>query len=88
MWAKRIGKTIKQAIGNTPWESACLAQVLTAQRMLKKRDIPGVFYLGAKKDKEVEEKMAAHAWLQCGESIITDERGHETFTVLSSFEWR
>ena len=85
--AKRIGKVINQAMGNTPWESACLAQALTAQRMLKKRNIPGVFYLGVKKDKGVEEKMEAHAWLQCGESIITGERGHEAFTVLSVFGW-
>ena len=85
--AKRIGDVIKQAMTNTPWESACLAQALTAQRMLQKRNIPGVFYLGVKKDKGVAEKMAAHAWLQCDESIITGERGHEAFTVLSVFGW-
>ena len=85
--AKCIGKAINQAMGNTPWKSACLAQALTAQRMLKKRDISGVFYLGVKKDKNAEEKMAAHAWLQCGESIITGEKGHEAFTILSVFGW-
>ncbi len=86
--AKCIGKVIKQAMCNTPWESACLAQALTAQRMLKKRDIPGVFYLGVLKDKNAKEKMEAHAWSQCGDTIITGERGHEAFTVLSVFAWR
>ena len=85
--ATLIGKVITQAANNTPWNSACLAQVLTAQRMLKKRAIPGVFYLGAKKDKGAKETMAAHAWLQCGETIITGERGHEAFTILSVFGW-
>jgi hypothetical protein len=85
--AKLVGKMITQAANNTPWNSACLAQALTAQRILIKRDIPGVFYLGAKKNKGAKEKMAAHAWSQCGETIITGEKGHEAFTILSLFEW-
>ena len=82
-----IGKAIEQAAVHTPWESACLAQSLTAQKMLQKRAIPGVFYLGVAKDKENKEKMQAHAWSQCGENIITGTRGHESFTVVSVFGW-
>ena len=85
--AKRVGQAIMRASAYTPWESACLAQSLTAQKMLKKRGIPGVFYLGAAKDEESEAKMKAHAWSQCGDSIITGGRGHEEFTVLSVFRW-
>ena len=85
--AKLVGKMITQAANNTPWNSACLAQALTVQKMLKKRDIPGVFYLGAKKYKGTKEKMEAHAWSQCGETIITGKRGHEAFTILSVFGW-
>jgi len=85
--ALSIGKAIEQAAVHTPWESACLAQSLTAQRMLKKRDIPGVFYLGAAKDEEGKEKMKAHSWSQCGDQIITGGGGHEKFTVLSVFGW-
>ena len=85
--ALSIGKAIEQAAVHTPWESACLAQSLTAQKMLKKRGIPGAFYLGVSKDKNAEEKMKAHAWSQCAEVIITGGRGHEDFTVLSVFGW-
>ena len=85
--ALNIGKAIGQAAAHTPWESACLAQSLTAQKMLKKRGIPGVFYLGAAKDEESKEKMKAHAWSQCGDTIITGGGGHEDFTVLSVFGW-
>ena len=85
--ALSIGKAIGQAAAHTPWESACLAQSLAAQRMLKKRGIPGVFYLGAAKDEEGKEKMKAHAWSQCGDQIITGNGGHEKFTVLSVFGW-
>ncbi len=85
--ALSIGKAIGQAAAYTPWESACLAQSLAAHRMLQKRGIPGVFYLGAAKDEEGEEKMKAHAWSQCGDQIITGGGGHEKFTVLSVFGW-
>lgn len=82
-----IGQAISRAAAYTPWESACLAQSLTAQKMLQNRGIPGVFYLGAMKDEESEEKMKAHAWSQCGDQIITGGGGHEAFTVLSVFGW-
>ena len=85
--ALSVGQAITRASAHTPWESACLAQSLTAQKMLQKRGIPGVFYLGAAKDEESEEKMKAHAWSQCGETIITGGGGHEEFTVLSVFGW-
>jgi len=85
--AMQVGQAIMRASAYTPWESACLAQSLTAQKMLQKRGIAGVFYLGAAKDEESNEKMRAHAWSQCGETIITGGEGHETFTVLSVFRW-
>lgn len=83
-----VGQAITRVAAFTPWESACLAQSLTAKKMLQKRGIPGVFYLGVAKDEESKEKMKAHAWSQCGEIIITGAKGHEFFTVLSVFEWK
>jgi len=85
--ATAIGQAINRVSVHTPWESACLVQSLTAQKMLQKRGIPGVFYLGAMKDEKSEAKMKAHAWLQCGETIITGGEGYEEFTVLSVFGW-
>ncbi len=85
--AIQIGQAITRAAAYTPWESACLAQALTAQKMLQKRGIPGVFYLGAAKDEANEAKMKAHAWTQCGDIVITGGKGHEAFTVLSVFGW-
>ncbi len=81
------GKIISQAANNTPWQSSCLVQSFTAQRMLEKRNIPGVFYLGVRKDETAEEKMSAHAWSRCGDMIITGDKGREDFTVISTFRW-
>ena len=50
--ALKVGQAITRAAAYTPWESACLVQSLTAQKMLQKRGIAGVFYLGAMKDNE------------------------------------
>jgi hypothetical protein len=85
--AQLIGESITKAAAYTPWESACLAQAFTAQKMLQKRGIPGVFYLGAKKDQINRGNVSAHAWTQCGELVITGENGHKAFTVLSVFGW-
>ena len=86
--ATAVGKAISRAASGTPWESACLVQSLSAQKMLQRRGIPGVFYLGVAKDEGSREKMKAHAWSQCGNIIITGDAGHEVYTVLSVFEWR
>jgi len=76
--AQKVGQAIMRASAYTPWESTCLAQSLTAQKMLQKRGIPGVFYHGAAKDEESEEKMKAHAWSQCGDTIITGVTSEES----------
>jgi hypothetical protein len=85
--ARSVAMGIRKAVRRTPWESACLVQSLTAQRMLQKRNIPGIFYLGVGKDETGKETMKAHAWSRCGEEIITGKNGHEKYTVLSVFAW-
>ena len=86
--AKAIGKAVRTAANNTPWESACLTQVLVAQRMLQKRGIGGVIYIGATMDSSNEEMLRAHAWLKSGGEFITGEEGRGDYTVLTSFGWQ
>ena len=87
--AHQIGWAVRKAAQFTPWQSACLVQVLAAQRMLQKRGIAGVFYLGADNSGVEDEAptFLAHAWLKCGDEFITGEQGHERFTVVSAFSW-
>jgi len=82
-----VGKAIVRAANHTPWESACLLQSLTAQKMLEKQGIAGVLYLGIKKDENDKEKMNAHSWTQCAEIIITGKNEYDTFTVVSAYGW-
>lgn len=83
---KMVERSIRRASSYTPWNSNCLAQSLTAYKMLKKRSVSGVFYLGTMIDKE-DGQMKAHAWTQCGDKIITGKPGHEQYTILSVFGW-
>ena len=85
--AERIGRAILRAAAHTPWESACLAQVLTARQMLQRRGIPGAFWLGAAKGGEGDPEMEAHAWTRCGDLFVTGRAGHERYTPLSAFGW-
>ncbi len=85
--ALSIGKMICLAANNTPWSSGCLAQSLTAHRMLKKRGIPGAIHIGVNKTGNRQVDFQAHAWSQCDEEIITGHTDHNSFSVISSYTW-
>jgi hypothetical protein len=80
-----IGQAVRSAAGNTPWESVCLPQAVTGKWMLKRRHIAGTLYLGVAKTEANEQQLAAHAWLRCGDSILTGGPGHKQFTIVSMF---
>ena len=82
-----ISNAIYRAANNTPWESTCLVQALSAHRMLLKRGIPGVFYLGVMKEKTANKKIKAHAWTEVGERIITGSAGYEKFSIIAVYTW-
>ncbi|OPY76055.1 MAG: hypothetical protein A4E64_01706 [Syntrophorhabdus sp. PtaU1.Bin058] len=82
---RMIGQAVRSAANNTPWESVCLAQAVAGQWMLKRRHIAGTLYLGVTKDATRPEMLAAHAWLRCGNMILTGREGYRQFTVVASF---
>jgi hypothetical protein len=84
-YARLIGQAIRSAANNTPWKSVCLPRAVAAQWMLRRRRIAATLYLGVAKDDEKPEKLAAHAWLRCGDIIVTGKAGMEHFTVVSVF---
>ena len=88
--ALAIGRLVATASKFTPWQSRCLTQVLVVQKLLAKRAIPGQLYLGVRRGSELNDDptgLSAHAWLQCGEDIVSGKAGHERFTVVSAFSW-
>lgn len=81
--ARKVLNAVNIATKRTPWESKCLVRALTAQKMLKKRKIYTTLYLGVGKDKE--NKMLAHAWLRCGEVILTGGAEMNRFQEVAKF---
>lgn len=80
--AMRVGWAVNHVSKNTPWESKCLVQALTAQRMLKRRKVSSTIYLGVKKNGG---KMEAHAWLRCGQVYVTGGINKNEFTEVARF---
>lgn len=79
---KRISWAVNIVSKYTPWESKCLVQAVTAQRMLKARKIGSTLYLGVNKDTN---NMHAHAWLRCGQVIVTGGYNKDAFKEVAKF---
>ncbi|MEW6364189.1 MAG: lasso peptide biosynthesis B2 protein [Acidobacteriota bacterium] len=83
--AREVGDAVRSAANNMPWVGACLPQAVAAQWMLKRRRITGTLCLGVAKDGTNPEMLTAHAWLRCGDDILTGAAGHEQFAVVAEF---
>jgi hypothetical protein len=56
---------------------------LTAKALLGQCSLPSTIYFGLAK--ENENQLMAHAWVRCGERIISGKAGMERFTVVACF---
>jgi len=81
----RIGWAVRASAARAPWQSACLVQALAGMVMLKRRKLPAALILAVTKNGVVQEGFAAHAWLRCGEVVLTGEEGHEHYKVITTF---
>ena len=80
--ARRISSRVMFVSAKTPWESKCLVQALTAQKLLKNQGISTTIYLGVRKEGN---EMKAHAWLRCGEYYVTGGAIRDQYTVVAKF---
>lgn len=81
--AKWIGRMIEAVSRYTPWESKCLVQAIVGKIMLRRRGINNTLYLGVGRGEG--HGLVAHAWLRCGETIITGGQNLERYAVVSKF---
>lgn len=64
-----------------PIKENCLVDAFVVKKMLSKRNIRCTLYLGiTKKDGSA---LKAHAWLKCGNEIITGHKGVQQFKVVN-----
>ncbi|MBC8061952.1 MAG: lasso peptide biosynthesis B2 protein [Clostridiaceae bacterium] len=80
---KKIAWAVNSASLLTPWKSKCLVKALTAQKMLKNHKIYSTLYLGVAKGGE--RGIQAHAWLRCGQLIVTGGNLKDNFKEVARF---
>lgn len=79
----RVGRLLTIAARNVPWNAVCLPQALAAKAMLARRGCGSSAHFGATLDSQG--KMAAHAWLVAGGTIVVGSRGIADVTPLARF---
>lgn len=83
--AERIGWAVRASAGRMPSGSTCLAQALAGIILLRRNGLPGTLYLGVSKAAGPSGTLLAHAWLRCGNLLLTGAGGHERFKIISTF---
>ncbi len=81
--ARSIRNIVLLVCKHTPWESKCLVQALLVQHFLQRKGIATTLYLGVNKDKQ--DYLMAHAWIRCGEMIVTGQNEKDHFIEVAKF---
>lgn len=81
--ADRVGRAVRVAARNVPWNAVCLPQAIAAKAMLARRGQGSAFHLGA--TIEDDGKLNAHAWLECDGRIVTGAGGMRGMSHLARF---
>jgi len=79
----KIEHAVRRASRYTLHGSKCYDQALTAKALLGQSGLPATIYFGLAK--ESDSQLIAHAWVRCGERIVTGKAGMERFTVVAFF---
>jgi len=80
---KSVETAVIRASKYVPWRCKCYEQAIAARIILTKLGLETTFYYGVAK--ENDNKLVAHAWLRCGDYIVTGRPGMKRFTVVGTF---
>ncbi len=80
---KAVEVAIIRASRLVPWRCKCYEQAIAAKMILRGYGLKTTFYYGVAKDKD--NQLIAHAWLRCGDYIVTGRPGMKRFTVVGTF---
>jgi len=79
----KVEHSIWKASKYTLHQSKCYDQALAAKAMLGQSRLPATIYFGLAKNKE--NQLQAHAWVRCGNRIVTGKASMSRFTVVACF---
>ena len=80
---QHVELAIRRASRYTFHHSKCYDQALTGKLMLQRRGLSSTLYFGLAKDST--NLLKAHAWVRCGNRIITGRAGADGYTVIVCF---
>ncbi|HZQ08981.1 MAG TPA: lasso peptide biosynthesis B2 protein [Anaerolineae bacterium] len=81
--AQQIRWAVESMAPRIPWETLCLVQGLAGAAMLRRRHLPLSLYFGVAKTEQGE--FQAHAWLCCGDQVLTGGAGRQRFSVIAAY---
>jgi hypothetical protein len=78
-----IEQSLRRVRQYLPRVCTCLVQSIAGKLMLRRRRMPNTLHLGVKKDPS--RGLTAHAWLCCGDRVITGAREMNNYTEVAVF---
>jgi hypothetical protein len=79
-YVERVGYAVRAAANSVPWRSDCFPQAVAARTLLSGKGYNTVIHLGVEKDGEGD--LAGHAWLTCGETVVTGGGDLDRYTEM------
>ena len=80
---RAVGVGITRASRFVPWRCKCYESAIAAKMILRGYGLQTTLYYGVTKDQD--KKLIAHAWVRCGDYIVTGRPGMKWFTVVGTF---
>jgi len=64
-----VGRAVAVAAKHVPWRSDCFPQTIAARMLLRGYGLPSTIHFGV--ERIGDDELAGHAWLTCGETVVT-----------------
>ena len=77
---QRIERAVVAAANHVPWRSDCFPQTIAARALLKNHGLASTIHFGV--ERVGEEDLAGHAWLTCGEFVVTGDIDLDRYTEM------
>ncbi len=79
---QRIAYAVSAAANNVPWRSDCFPQTIAAHMLLKRYGHASTIHFGV--ERVGEDALSGHAWLTCGETVVTGAAELDRYTKVHS----
>ena len=78
-----VAWAVAAAANNVPWRSDCFPQTLAARKLLSGYGYSSTIHIGVERVGEGD--LEGHAWLTCGEAVVTGGGELDRYTEVHTF---